>query len=511
MATVIGVIAVAILALLALGGSVLWTRPFWMDEVAMFFLTSEGGLARMIGLVARGADWNPPTLHLLVWSAMRLFGMDQLTPAFLRSFTLLCVAAALCFTYCTLRRRYDRLPSSAGVLSLLAQGLVVTHAFEGRFYGPWLLFAAAFVWALGLDSGASSRRRDIVLAIVSVLLCTIHWYGVFSLGLAALGVLMAWRSDVRRAVRLLLPATAGVVALLALIPIALSQRTSAASVLWVHPLSVAQVEQMASQFIPGVFVVVLALLLVADAAARARPQAFSSQLPDPGIAALFALGAMPVVLIVLSAIVTPSMVFRYAIVAALAWAALVAFLSQRWGRPARWATAGAFAVLGVIAIAAHVKEQRQFSRAVEMNASAFRQAKATGDPVVFQRLHVIYPVAGVERGPTTPARYIDIPDSVLNAMYPQPEAEQLKASFRLDRDQARYHAGLYGWPVMAPVTSLDTTKRFYFVATDATLPPGYSPITRYAARLFPRHSVKRLGPALAVFERIPGRADSTAQ
>ena len=341
MATVIGVIVVAILALLASGGSVLWTRPFWMDEVAMFFLTGERALPRMIELVSKGADWNPPTLHLLVWSAMRLFGMDQLTPAFLRSFTLVCVAGALSFTYFTLRRRYDRLPSTAGVLSLLAQGLVVTHAFEGRFYGPWLLFAAAFVWTLGVDAGSPSRRRDVALAIVSVFLCTIHWYGVFSLGLAALGVLIAWRSEPRKAIRLLLPAAAGVVALVAMIPMALSQRASAASVLWVHPLSIAQVEQMASQFIPGAFVVLLALLLVVDAARVRVPHAVQPQLADPGIAALFALGAMPLVLILLSAIVTPSMVFRYAIAAALAWAALVAFLSQQWGRrPKRCACRG---------------------------------------------------------------------------------------------------------------------------------------------------------------------------
>jgi hypothetical protein len=501
-AVVIGAIVASILLLLALGGGVLWTRPFWMDEVAMFFLTGES-VPRMLDLVARGADWNPPTLHLLVWFTMRAVGLEQLTPVFLHSFALLFVAGALCFAYFTLRRRFGPLPSAAGVLAMTAQGLVVMHAFEGRFYGPWLFFAAAFVWVLGSDAGRPSRRRDVALAIVSVFLCSIHWYGIFSLGLIAVGVLIAWRATPRQGVRLLLPAAAGVATLALLVPIALSQRASAAPVLWVYPLNTGQVREMAGVFIPGAFVVVLALLAVVDAVIgkplAVEPSSSESR-ADAGIAGLLALGAMPLVLIALSVVLTPSMVSRYAIVAAGSWAVVVAALAHRWSTPLRWATVGTFAILTAVAVGGHIQEQRAFVQGVELNARAFRRAKADSVPVIFQRLHVIYPVAGTERGPATPARYIDIPDSTYDGMYPQPEAARLKASLMLDRDQARYHAGLYGWPVMAPVASLDTTSRFYIVAMDATLPPGYAPMAAYAARLFPRHRVTRLGPALSLLE-----------
>ena len=498
---VAGAFLVGVAALLV-AGRVLWTRPFWMDEVAMFFLTSESSPAQMIRLIARGADWNPPTLHLLVWGSMRLVGLHAVTPVFLRSFALVCVLLGLLFVYLALRRRCGRAASAAGMLAVAAQSLVLDHAFEGRFYGPWLLFAALFAWTLGVDqSRERSRRRDVGIAIAAILLTTIHWYGVFSLALMAAGVLLAWRPRWREALRRLAPAAAGVVVLLALAPMALSQRASAAPVLWVHPLSAAQVEQMTRQFIPAVFVVGLALLLLADALRRREGDALATSGRDPGVAALLALAAMPLVLVVLSAVLTPSMVFRYAIVATLAWAPVAALCAERFGRGARAALLAALVLVVILNAAAHVREQRQFDRAVALNAAAFERAKAGNAPVVFQRLHVIYPVAGTQRGPASPARYIDISDSTLNALYPQADAEPVRSSFRLDRDQARYHAGLYGWPVMAPVAMLDTLPRFYLVATDATLPPGYAPVTRYGAALFPRHRVTRVSPALALFER----------
>ena len=498
-------LAVVVAALPLAGGAVLWTRPFWMDEIAMFFLTSEPP-GQMLRLVARGGDWNPPTLHLLVSGVMRVAGLDALTPVFLRSIALACVVGAIVLVYVTLRRRTSPGPAVAGVLALAAQSLVLEHAFEGRFYAPWLLFAAAFAWSLGIhQSRPGSRLRDAAIALAAVLVATIHWYGVFSLALMCVAAVIARRADIRAALRLVAPAAAGVVAVAACAPIAISQRASAAPVLWVHPLSLAQVDQFARQFIPGTLVVIVALVMVVEAVRRGpageRPPSAAALLRDPGIAALLACAFMPFVLMVLSVVVTPSMVFRYAIVATLAWAVAVAMMAHQAGRVARGALLAALAVFLVARGAARVAEQRQFARVVALNRAGFERAKQDGVPVVFQRLHVIYPVAATERAPGTPARYLDISDSVLSAMYPQAQAAPFVASLRLDRDQARYHAGIYGWPVMAPVAGLDTVRKFYLVSTDATLPPGYAPVSRYAAALFPRHRVRRLSPVLSVLER----------
>lgn len=504
LALLVAALAVVVGILPAVGGSVLWTRPLWMDEIAMYFLTSEP-TGEMIRLIGRGGDWNPPTLHLIVRGAIRLLGMHAVTPVVLRSIALVSVLLAVVFVYATLRRRVGIAAAVSGVLVLCAQGLVLEHAFEGRFYAPWLGFAAMFAWSLGVDGGnPRSRRRDALVALTALLVATIHWYGVFSLALMCAGAVLARRPDWRGALRSVAPAGVAALALVALVPLALSQRASAAPVLWVHPLSLAQVDQMTRQFVPGALVVLVALALVLDAALRssAEPrQVPGSAWQDPSISALFCAGAMPLVLIGLSVALTPSMVFRYAIVATLAWAPAVALLVESSARVTRAFLMTSLAMMVGWQGAKRIAEQREFARVVGVNRAGFEQAAQDGVPVVFQRLHVIYPVAGRDRSPTTPARYIDISDAALTRMYPQAQAAPFVASLRLDRDQARYHAGIYGWPVMAPVTSLDTLPRFYLVATDATLPPGYAPVSRYGAALFPRHQVRRLSPVLSVFER----------
>ncbi len=499
----------AVVLLAALGGAVLWTRPLWMDEVAMFFLTSEATPAGMLRLIGQGGDWNPPTLHLVVWSLMRLVGMHAVTPIFLRVFSLVCVAFALVLLYAVLRRRFDRAAGIAGVLVVAAHTQVIEHAFEGRFYGPWLLCAVGFLFVLGVDAQLPrSRRRDVALATLSVLLVTIHWYGVFSLVLMCAGAVAAHGRQWRVGARLVAPALGGIVVLLALVPLALAQRASAAPVLWVQPLDLRQVQEMLTLFFPAALVVTLAALLVVSLFARSRMAEHDGTrtadvvLRHPSLAAMLALAAMPFVLMLLSVVFTPSMVYRYAIVSALAWAPVVALVASMVFRPARVALLGLLAVVLVLRTRDVVRDHRLFARVVGINALAFEQAKSMGIPTVFQRLQVMYAVAGTQRAPHTPARYLGLSDSIITALYPWPQADAVRASMRLDRDQALYHTRLFGWPVVTPLAAFDTIRRFALVTTDLALPPVYSTMDKYAARMFPRHRSTRVGPALTVFVRV---------
>jgi len=509
-----GALAVVVALLALVGGSVLWTRPLWMDEVAMYFLTGEASPVRMLRLIGQGGDWNPPTLHLVVWSVMRLTGVDALSPVFLRSFSLVCVSVAMVLLYAALRRTFGRASSVAGILVVAGQTLVIEHAFEGRFYGPWLGIAVGFLWALEMDADRPrSRRRDIVLAALSVLLVTIHWYGIFSLGLMCAGALASQRRRWREGARLVAPAIAGVGVLAALTPLALAQRASAAPVLWVQPLNLAQVEDMTSQFAPAALVVVLAVLLLLSVLGRRNPNATvdESSRPDvvfgkPAMAATLALGLMPLVLVFLSVALTPSMVYRYAIVASLAWAPVVALVATMLVRPALVALIAFLAVSVCIRTAGVIRDHAQFARVVGTNAQGYEQAKAMNVPIVFLRLQIMYAVAGTQRSPTTPARYLGLTDSIIDAMYPWRDAGHVRSSMRLDRDQALYHTRLFGWPILTPLSSFDSIPRFAIVATDMTLPPVYTPMDRYAARMFPHHRATKLGPALTLLELAPARA-----
>jgi hypothetical protein len=209
--------------LLAAGGGILWTRPLWFDEICCTLFVAEGASSpfEIVQRVARGEDYAPPLLHLMTWGAGKLAG--GLTPIVLRSTSLLCVGGAIVLLYLALRRRFDRAPGVAGVLAVATHSLVIAHAFEARFYGPWLLFASAYAWTLGLDSASErSRRREAAQAIASVALVTIHWFGVLALGVMASAAVLSRGSRWRNGLRLVAPSAMGLVALAACIPLVCS-------------------------------------------------------------------------------------------------------------------------------------------------------------------------------------------------------------------------------------------------------------------------------------------------
>jgi hypothetical protein len=120
---------------------------------------------------------------------------------------------------------------------------------------------------------------------------------------------------------------------------------------------------------------------------------------------------------------------------------------------------------------------------------------------VFTSLHVIYPTTGVQRSNQMPARYLDLPDSTIAALFPAPGMEPIRKKIRLDRDQARGHARTYRFPILASQAQLDTTPRFFLLATDVSLPGGYKDATLYGRALFPKHHVRRVNELLSIFER----------
>jgi hypothetical protein len=489
----------------ALGGGVLWTRPLWMDELVTLFLTSHRSFRDMIANVSAGGDWAPPLLHAVVWSVRRVTG--DVTPVLLRTMALSCVLLGLLFVYAALRRRFGRVASGAGTLALLGSPLLIEHAFEGRGYGPWLLFAAAYAWSLGIDAGQHrSRRRDVAQAVCSIFLTTIHWFGVVCLGLMAAAVVAARGRRWRDGVRSVAPSAVGVIALLVCLPMAFSQRASASGLLWVVKLEMTQVLSFARLFwlaLPTI----LAIILIfregtrADGAWPGIRERIREALLDPTMVALVSLALMPIVLVVISIVLQPSMVPRYSLVAVLAWAPLVAVAVDTLPRDGRAAVVLVLAFAMQIAVARTINEKRGFATEILRNQAAFEEAKLLGLPVVFQKQMLIFPVAGPQRSPHMLARFLDVPDSTLLALYPADRFEWLRKDFRIQREQMRLHARVYGFPILATQADLDTTPRFVVLATDLQLPGGYKRADKWGTALFPHHRVERLSESVILFER----------
>jgi hypothetical protein len=501
MVTII-VIAAAVAILPFAGGAVLWTRPLWFDELCCvsYVVGDAGSPAEVVRRVAGSWDYAPPLLHLLIWPVAKLAGAG-VTPELLRSVSLAAVLGALFFVYANLRRIFAAFPSAAGTLAVAGHSLVIAHAFEGRFYGPWLLLAAGYVWSLGV---AAARRRAVAQAVFSVLLVGIHWFAVLSLGLMLAGALMALRGPLPVRLRYLAPSAAGIVAFVALLPMAMSQRSQAVGYLWLPALNGAQVLEMSKLFWLAAVPLSALVVLVGRHIRRAPPEPrVRTALREPATAAMVSLALMPVALMVLSAMVQPSMLDRYGIVAALAWAPLAALALTSITTTARIAAAGALALVLLLNVERLIAARSAFATDVAAMSGAFDAAKSRHLPVVFWGLHSIYPVAGPVRQRTaaSPARYLDLPDSTLTALFPGEAMEPVRKKYRLDRDQARGHARTYGFPVLVTQTQLDTTPRFLLIAAEGSLPGGYKRPEVFGQALFPAHRVSRIDGMLSLFER----------
>jgi hypothetical protein len=518
----IALAALTVLILLLSKGSVLLTRPLWVDEWFTLLVASHASPVDVIGDLRQGADGGASLFHLLVWAMRAPTG--SVSPFLLRAMSLVFVWSALLLVYLVLRRRFGRDASIAGMLAVGSHGLVAAHAFEGRFYALWLFCCALCAWSLSRNQ-QGTRGRAALVAIAAILLCTSHWYGIFSLALMCAAVLASYGSRWRDGVRVCAPAAVGLVALAAVSPLAIGQRNAVTVDTWIPGFSLGQLTGLSSTFwlarVPMIAAAIIVVVVIArwrrDRGASVRAQAGDAA-HDAGSVALLSLALMPLVLALLSVAGQPSMLSRYAIPAVLAWGPVVAFAMEVAGR---W-TARVFAIVLMgfwfVSFTREAGRKRAFALGVEQEAQTIRQAESMGLPVVFQSLHTMYPSVAANRARPSPSVFLELPDSTLDALFPRSSRwYQLNKGIRLERDFARVHADRFGFPTLAPQAALDTTTRFLFMASDARLPRGVNDVTALARAAFPRHQIVRVSENLLLLERSrplprarsrPGRSTS---
>jgi hypothetical protein len=361
-----------------------------------------------------------------------------------------------------------------------------------------------------------------------VLLVTSHWYGIFALGLMGAAAVFVDPRRWREQLRALAPALTGIVAFIAILPLAAGQRSAVTVDSWIPEFTGGQLSAMSATFwsarVPLAAIVVMITAWVFDRARPARKRPLAEPLmalADPGIAALLALAAMPLVLTMLSLAGQPSMISRYAIPAVLAWGPLMACAVALMGRWQARVIAVVLVGFWVVSFTREAGRKRAFAAGIAQERRAVLDAAKTGLPLVFQSQHVMYPALGPEliltrRGAVTPWRvaFLDLPDSTLNDLFPPLSRwYQLNKGIRLERDFARVHAARFRFPPLASQAVLDTTERFLFVATDARVPRGVDDVTALARATFPRHLVTRLSESLLLLERgdahsLPARSTS---
>lgn len=501
-----GLAALTALVLFLTDGAILFTRPFWVDEWLTVLVTSRANPLGMLPDLAKGADGGTGLFHLVVWVVRRLGGGAH--PILLRAMSLACVLGALLLTYALLRRRVGRDAAIVGILAVGSHPLVVAHSYEARFYGPWLLCAAFYGVALGRSIETPSARTRIEQGIAAALLCGVHFYGVISFCLMIAGVLVSRSTDRRATLRLLRPSLAGLAVVLAIIPLAIGMKRAYTVPTWIPEFELGQLLAMGRVFwfvaVPIVFVIAG---LLAWMARRGSNKAGSplgvarSVLSDPGLAAIAALAAMPLALAVVSLAGQPSMLSRYAIAAALAWAPLAAIVIEYLGRlPGRIARL-ALVWMWLVAYTAETRAKLFFAGEIAEARMALRQAPS--DVIVATpSIHMMYPLVAESLGGTSRLRFLMLPDSILARVFPAGSPRELKGrGVSTERDLARIHQARFGFPPSMTPASLDSAQAFVLMGDPPRLRPGFWDLRAFAAAVFPGRTFDTLGPDLALSRR----------
>ena len=479
----VGLTALVLIELVVLRATPALTRPLWLDEIHTYLLAATQSTAQSIRSLGAGADYNPPAVYLLYRAVGLVTG--GLTEVTMRLVALFSVVSALTITYALLRTEYGRVTVVLALLATWAQPVVVNVAFDARFYGPWLFAAAWLVlevfWRLDRPD-STGWWSGVRLAVASVFVCTVHYFGILSWG--AVLLVAAVRCGVRPALRAMAPAIAGPIALACCLPLYRGQRGVLTVPTWIPDPSVADVLfLLVVVLLPVVTALVLFFAGLNVVLLRFSRRPAVARVPRAGLASYLLLSQVivPLTLAVFSLVVQPATQPRYWVVAALASAPVLA---------RAFASAGALVPIAAIAVlvcsVSAVKSEgdaaRLRARVVAEDLDQIARLTEPGSLIVTRRRHTLYPLLRARPELGSRLAYLDAtpahPDDRFSIV---------------ERDAARAHARVYGFPRIERSTDLAEVPAFYFIELD----PAQAP----TAHEFPRDSIARVGNRLFRLQR----------
>jgi hypothetical protein len=494
-------------------GGILLTRPFWVDEVIAALIASRPTPVSVLGDLGNGADGGASLFHVGLWTVRAVTG--SLAPFLLRLLTLACVLAALLLIHAVLRRGFSPTAAAAGSLAVGANTLVIEHAYDARFYAPWLLACALLAWLFGRRQSQPSSRNAWALALTAIAVCTIHFYGIITLTLMAFGALAVGWPRWRERIPVVKPAAWGLLSLLVVVPLAFAQRRAYTVPSWLPDFAWPQLSSMLAELWLAKIPLTAAIIILVAGAMRMRRDATTgtsfafirAALSDSGVASLAALLLVPFALATLSLLGQPSMLSRYAIAAVLVWGPWVAIavtLLGRWGgRLAIVVIAGFWFVAYTRATAV----RSAFARSVGEQVASFDAARRAQPnlPVVFASMHVMYATLWPDRLSDPRAAFLEVEDATLQRWFPDSTlVGQLNRGVILERDLTRVHARRMAFPKMVSREALNGVPAFFVQGAVSRLPVGFASVDQYMKAMFPAHTVRRLQADLLLLEKQGG-------
>lgn len=454
------VLSVIVLAqMLAAGAFYLVRRDFWVDELFTYTLVADPDLGHAFRALAGGVETHPPAFYLMLRGFTALTGgANEVT---LRLFALLSILVGLGGIYALLRQSFSPLVCFAALLAVWSHPLIVFHAFEARFYGPWLAGVVWFAYFLvRCRETERSRLWDVLVGVTAIYVCTIHYFGIVTLGLVLGFELLA-----RRAGRLSLwqgipPAALGPLALAACLPLLLRQRAAMTVPTWVESAGLGwSFEFLGKLLFPGglaavVVVAWLARLMRGELwpARDMRVEGFNLK----ALAGLSGLLLLPLVLIAFSFTVQSVLIEKYALPALAGLAPAAAYAMARTTRTWQVLLCAILCLTGIRELHQYTQQRRdhdgRFTAGLIDNLR-----RNTGDAdVIFETQHNLYVVC----------RYA--PDLAGRCYFLDYEPGQIgnDSHFRVfSRDLARRYDAYYPVFGMKKWEELRERPSFYLVPT----------------------------------------------
>jgi hypothetical protein len=472
------IVAVSLVGLIALqlaatDSSYLLQKYFWTDEFCTYTLITDPDFGHAFHALRGAVDINPPGLHILLLAFTKLVGSTS--EVALRSCALFTMVVALLGIYAALREGFGVLEATAATLTVWAHPLILDHAFEIRYYGPWL---AAAVWFCVLSSRARSRGLSwagtIALAVTAFFLCTIHYFGIVTL-LIIVGAQWVWRRDGRFSLAARAAIAVGPLATAAAVVFLLPyQRVVTTVSTWIPAPSVARIVDFGmTVFLPlhlGAIVMVMWCSHLSDARGHERKEEASSS-TNLALIGLTSLALLVPALVGFSYLIQSVLIGRYGLPAVAALAPAVAFAIVKVSKP--WQV-----VLIAFLVASSAFELRQ--RAISAQAAdASRQEliedirQRTGDaPVIFEAPHQLNVVWHYAK---------DLRGRLFLLDFEKGELGDDVSVFRIwSRDLAKQFVKFYDGPPLLGWSTVQRNRSIYIVPHPEAYKDEPAPDARYA-------------------------------
>jgi hypothetical protein len=317
---------------------VIWSarKQAWMDEIFTWKEASDRSLWHLYWAIQHGADGGQPLFYTTAWLWVKAFGGSVLS---LRLYSCAAMCGALLVTWRCIRRVYGLWATAFGVLTLWgASGLLLDQNAEGRFYGLFILTVAVAVDIYMRFAAKPTATRLLMLLnlLAQAALVLTHVLGLFYSGLILLALVLFDAVKRRFRVKVYLFHVAGWLALLVWIPAIRASMAAGKPHGWIPVPTFSKffdsyffwgylpwlslIQRHAPELLFQICrqgaraAILLPVAVISFFAGRKLLSAKRSSSPtqeDALLLVAFSLLSMPVVLFVLSLLVTPVFVPRY--------------------------------------------------------------------------------------------------------------------------------------------------------------------------------------------------------